>query len=297
MEMKQSAFTQIRGVLESLPVAVDHLAVAYKHEPVAGSNAAADISRFPEAADTAYSQASMAITLAQDHMFALERALQEPISPYAPWSLCRVVVESTATAMWLLEMDISAEERISRSMNLRLSGLEEQRKILQDAIKSDNQREEELSRGLDHVRGQKEAILADAKVRGVPTKTNSKQRVIGFGSGLPSKTSLVESQFGDSVVYRLLSAAAHGESWAMIVLGSTIQRTRKKMGLEPELTLEKALYLIVNSIPWYTSAVWRFFTLHGWDLAALASTLDSQYDLAYLKQDLRFWRTGQGQKR
>lgn len=295
--MDQNTYTQIRSVLESLPTEVDRLSEAYKHEPVAGSKAATDRVRFPEAADTAYAQASMALTLAHDHMFALQRALQEPVITYAPWSICRVILESTATAMWLLEMDISVEERISRSMSLRLEDIEEQRKIIQDATKNKPQRKEELIQVLDYINRQKERILAAAEERGVIAKTNSKEQVIGFGKGMPGKTSLVESQFGDSVEYRLLSAAAHGQSWAIILLGSNIRQPQNKVGLEPDPMLARALYPIISAIPWYVSAVWRFFALHGWDLAALASTLDSQYDLAYLKQDLRFWRTGQGQKR
>lgn len=51
---------------------------------------------------TAYSQGSILLEVAADHLSAFVSTLQEPIQTIAPWTCARSVLETTSLSIWLL---------------------------------------------------------------------------------------------------------------------------------------------------------------------------------------------------
>ena len=128
----QFTFLELRRTLASLPTAVGRL-MDDMGEPLGESVAANERSIAGEMAKAAHVQAGLSITIAADHMFALERQLTEPVMTFAPWTTARGILEAAVVALWLLD-DVDLMVRLSRSMTLRLEHLESEMTYVRDSI-------------------------------------------------------------------------------------------------------------------------------------------------------------------
>ena len=259
------------------------------NSPEAGSRAAEEFAAFPgtEAAQTAYSQAGLALASAADNIFALQRVLTEPMMSFAPWVLGRAVLEATATASWLLDPSAELTTRICRSMSLRLRQLQDQATFGRQAVKEKWGPPEQVRGVAGHVQGRVQALRADADKLGVVAKVDRNGRLIGFGEGVPSATALAE-RFGEGATYRILSGLTHGAFWAQLALA-----VRKSQGdrpaVEQHMTPQGVLFLVIKSTDWFAKPVWEYFRYSGWDSAPLVSEFERAYDGLGVKRDGRFW--------
>ena len=257
--------------------------------PAKGSTALDEFAAFPglEAAETCYSQVGLALASAGDNMFALQRVLAEPMMTFTPWVLARAVLESTATASWLLDPNAGLTTRISRSMSLRLRQLRDQAAFGRQAIK-ENWRSADKVRGIpSHVEGRVEAILANAANLGVETKHDRKGNVVGFGGGLPSATELAE-RLGEGSTYRLFSGLAHGRMWAQLGLAIRVTQGRRR-AVEQHITPQGVLIITMKCADWFCKPVWDYFHLSGWNIDPLKAAFEDGYDALKVKRERRFW--------
>jgi hypothetical protein len=285
--MQQITFEKLRDTVSGLPSAVG-LLMDEMAEPRNGSQAAKERLAAGEIAKAAHLQARIAIIVAGDHMFALRRQLVEPVMTFAPWTTARGVLEAAASAMWLLECD-NVTTRIARSLSLRLRHLEDERTYVLDA----GQRHPKVSSFVEaapDIEARIQRLEQQARKLGIAPKWNKRQQLIGFGEGMPNITELVDSQLQEGGTYRLLSAAAHGRTWANLALGLKRNVSQGRLVLQQSLTLNAALFLVVSSLEWFSRPVWAYFELNGWDLERLRTVLEAEYDKASLRPATRFWR-------
>jgi hypothetical protein len=221
-------------------------------------------------------------------MGALERALTEPVTTFAPWVLGRSVLESASVALWLLDLEIDPKTRISRSMSLRLSHLVDEAKYARSALERHPEAAEHFEQAGPDVERRIRGLVTQAEKLHVVVKRDKNKRVIGFGAGTPSVTELADT-LGEGATYRMLSAAAHGRTWAQ--LGLSLRRIKGALAVEQHLSVESALFLIASSVEWFARPVCNYFVLNGWDLKRLQSILEFAYDRIGLREERRFWRT------
>lgn len=176
-----------------------------------------------EAALTGYRQpvrdtlgyVDLLVAAALDHGDALctwgaEAAEGEPTPVWAPWSVARSLVEVCAVSAWLTEANIPPRTRLSRMLTLHRS----------EALS--RERLDEESRAEEIV-----AIEADVARFHIPTVRDRRGRWLGYEAAMPSRSELVrvvlhvgeEPTFNR--LYSMLSAASHGETWAIFNLGYT----------------------------------------------------------------------------
>ena len=275
-----------RGALGSLPRRVGKRIDVYQQEPSPGSLAAFELATSPRPQSVASSHilAKLLLTSSADYMFGLQRTLKEPTMTEAPFALARGVLEAAARASWLLDPNIDVVTRVSRSMSLRLSGLESQATLTRSSEKSHRVA---FAGVLQKSQGQIGSLKREAKTLGIRVRIK-KGKLTVFGEGLPSNVNLA-ARFGEEPMYRLLSAVAHSEYWATFSV-SYVKSDRKAGVVEQGLRPEAALFLTQACIKWFSRVAWDYFALNGWGLKRLSSILESEFDKISVAAPDRFWR-------
>ena len=275
--------------LDRLPEQLQSAMAKYDQKPRSGSPASHELDTCsePQHAETAYTLAIQRLFVVFDHMSALRRALAEPSLTYSPWTCARGVLESCSVADWLLDAAISYRERVARCFNLRLQNLRSQMTFFRSEPDPPADTIPELQKRVAHLRTQapKLAILE---------KSDRKGKFLGFDAGMPSHTQLIDGfcarHESSSLGYPLLSAAAHGEDWAVGSLGSTTVIDQSGARRVPTLRPVCAMWLIVHAVQWLSYPAWSYFVQYGWDLEEAARILEDAYDLAAITERERFWR-------
>ena len=285
--MPEIDFDRFKGTLNSLPQAVGRL-MDEMAEPREASRAAKERSEAGEMAKASHVQAELAITVAADHMFALERELTEPVMTFAPWTTARGILEAASAAMWLLE-DVDLQTRLARSMSMRFLHLEDEETYVRDAHKRDPKMSSFVE-ALPHIKARVEHLRREAAQLKIPEKKDRHDRLLGFGEGMPNATDLTDCYLTEGGTFRLLSASSHGRTWANLALSLRRVRLQGKLAFQQHLAMDSARFLIISALDWFARPVWAYFRLNGWDLQQLSSILEAKYDEAALVEDQRFWR-------
>ena len=241
----------------------------------------------PEAVRTLYSHAEHAIVVSSDAMVAMERALTEPVLTFALWTLARVVLENTASVMWLLDSDADLDTRIGRSMTLRFVGLRRGRSLVMSAVGIAPTTEVDGATASEEVAAKIESLLAHATARAIPICKDKTGKVLGFGDGPATFTKRVEAAFDAVWLYRLLSGAAHGEFWATRYLG--LKQMGESLTMEQHNDLDVAYAVVTSAIDWWSRACHEFFKRNGWDMRRLEEHFAEQYEAASIGSRARFW--------
>lgn len=235
----------------------------------------------------AYSSGFQSWFVAFDHMVALGRSMTEPILTHSPWTCARAVLENCSVAGWLLEPGIEHSDRIMRSFNLKYQNIQSNLTFL---------RNEHATQHSDfaYLQSRIEDLRVEASSLGFTEKTNKKSKCLGFGPGLPSHTELIKDFIADWPVpclgYSLLSAAAHGEDWAISSLGMTTVSDELGAKRVPTMSPDSATVLIADTVCWTARPAWEYFRLFGWDLVEIQDVLDGVYDQVKINENLKFWK-------
>lgn len=244
----------------------------------------------PETIVTGPAIASQLIESSGEHISAFIKTITKPIEPIACWTCVRSILESSAIAAWLLDPSINAYTRVGRIFALRYEGLEQQRKFVR-AIDPSGEAPEEMKERID-------CIEQHALDLGYTKVNNKKGRRIGIGQKMPSSTDIIKLMLDEEVMYRLLSAVAHGHTWAITLLAFKVvsQTGDPHMGAVPIHTLEKKLdarslaELGLCAAKAFARPVWHHCCYFGWDKAKLAMLLDTVFDNLQVERVARFWR-------
>jgi hypothetical protein len=236
--------------------------------PRAGSPADQEIRAFlcPVSVKTALAQANTALEASADHLEALDRLVGEAQYAVAPWTCARGVLEAAAIATWLLDSRIDAKERVSRSLALRFSTLQEQRKMA-NAV-GDSQKVQAIDKRI-------ESIEAMAIQLGYSPLRDSRGRRAGIGQVKPSITDLVQQQFDFGNLYRVLSGVAHSDAAMVSQLGFMKTGIHTPDGVVAQRAVPKEIQslLLANAVAIHTRGVWQRVIQYGCDAAETAVIL------------------------
>ena len=281
------SYVRLRIILSALPGVVGPM-MEKANFPEPGTKGFEERLTGGEIAKASHVQAGLAITVASDHMFALERALTEPVMTFAPFTIARVILEATATALWLLE-NIDLKARIARSLTLRLKHLQDER-IYAINSHTANPHIQAFREAIPNFEAREHYLISVASSFGIDECRSRNGRLLGFDHPLPNFVDLTESQLGEGNIYRLLSAAAHNRTWANLALGLRHAMRAGEPFVEQYLDPKAALFLIASSVDWFARSAWAYIQLNGGDLKRLASAYEDIYDQGHLVEETRFWR-------
>ena len=256
--------------------------------PKSGSPAFLEMQAYqrPKSVNTAFSWALIALESSSDHLEALDRLVSEGEYAVSPWTCARGLLESSAIATWLLDPNIDASERVSRSFSLRYSSLCEQRKMA--TIFNKEQEKVKIENRIND-------IETMALSLGFSRVLNRNDRRIGIGQQKPKITELVGNQFGFGKLYPVLASMAHCDSIIVLQLASmNIGNTASGYIIKQRAVPRKVQQdLLANAVSVYTRGVWMHVIQFGYDAAQTAVVLEKCYNEIKLadNNDIRFWRT------
>ena len=276
-------------VLTRLPEEFHRAIEVYNQKPLVGSKGwrELEICPAPQHLEAAHSSGVQSLWVGADHAAALARALTGEWLSYSPWSLARAVLESCSVSSWLFDPDVGYQERVSRSLNLRLRDLTGQIRYVKNETELPEEVRRYAERRIEHLRD-------EAKLLGLAEKVNRNGKFIGFSEGIPSLTRIIDEfdmkRPEPSLGYSLLSAAAHGESWAVRSLGSNTTLGESRAISVGSLRPEYAMLLIIHAVQEFSYPAWEVFVLFGWDLRVVESILNKAFDQVRITESLRFWK-------
>ena len=217
---------------------------------------------------TAYSQGHFLFESTADHVYSLIKLLDGKVPTLSPYTCLRAGLESAALSCWLLCTEIDAHMRISRCMAFRYEGLLQQLKV---------------ARGINdgaNVAGIKKRITdveQEATQLGFRAKYNKKNKIIWITEQFPSATECIEGEFGEEVLFRILSAVAHGRTWATQQVGFTAPDNDNPTILQKNLSKSGALLLLSTSAEILTRTAWIRSKLLGHDLEKFTALVNESF--------------------
>ncbi len=228
--------------------------------------------------------ARLLVTSATDHLQSLAAVLRMPGGGgiFGTYTVARGALETSARAWDLLGPGLPIRERVRRHMNERLHSLNEARALLSGIDGTHAQQDD-----------QEEKILRSAKQHSFEVHRARKYKAAYLDTPRPRVGSLAdvclqaytgEKQFGH-MVYRLLSAHAHGVSYGLLqLLGppEDLQQATRPGVVAQQVrhsSIEVATRLLVPLVV-YTAMMQRFLVHYGWR--------DARYEVA-LQRALRVW--------
>jgi len=233
-----------------------------------------------DALHSAYVQGHVLLEASADHTFALTRLLVEPVQTIAPWTCVRAALEASAISCWLLDCRIDSQERIGRSIALRCEGLEQQRKLARSL--HDVETEENVVTRLREVE-------AAALAMGYRERHGQGGRRLGVGPRMPSMTDVIARTLDQEATYRILSAMAHGHTWALVRLGFEAPNHSEPTEIGKALSPDSAAVLLMTAADSLALPVWSEACLHGHDLGRLTRILERSYGDMGLNETRHFW--------
>ncbi|MDP2327230.1 MAG: hypothetical protein Q8M79_03995 [Dehalococcoidia bacterium] len=285
-EVSQEQFDAILDLLDELPGRIGPLSEAFHGVGSPGSRAAEELATTSYIAEP-YSLSLQTIIFAGDHAFALRRVLTSPVMTFAPWTLTRGIVEACSQTLWLLDPALSAQLRVARGLNARLSSIDDSERFLRGS--NQPQAAEELTR----LRTRREHLAAVAAGEGIGVH-RKKGRIVGFGETVPTISQIVRAA-GYGREYSLLSGVAHQRSWATTSMGFTVVDDEVDHGLgtkrlEQQISPLQVMHLTTVSLQAVIEAMYRFVVFSGWEPRLFAADIDAILDQTILSQRLRPWR-------
>lgn len=257
--------------------------------PAPKSRSAEDITTFAraESVHSAHSQASILVEVAADQLTAFVKTVTEPVETVAPYTCARSLLEAAALACSILDPEIDARARISRSLALRYRGMTQQIKWARSV-------------GLDPTRAShrlQELVVLAASLEYAPV-TDPQGRLCGAGQPMPSVTEVIAEMLEEEGLYRLLSAVAHGHHWAVQQLSfekapyfDSLNTTSGVMltGLTKATNIVGLASIALAAAAAFARVAWYQTTYMGWDQAKVRTVLDRHFDHLGATDDLRFW--------
>ena len=200
------------------------------------------------------------------------------------------MLESCSLASWLLDPRVDARTRVGRVFAIRHEGMEQQLKC----IRADGGDDNDLQPTMKRI----EKVEQDALELGYSPIVNAKGRRVGIGQKMPSATEVIKLMLDEEVMYRILSAVAHGHNWAIRWLSfkpAPEGALRPDVGGVPATMFEKTVDIDRLALLGLTAAKafakpvlyeCRYF---AWDEERFIALLDSTFDKLQAGPGVRFW--------
>lgn len=222
------------------------------------------------------------------HAYAVLCSQRDVLLPCC--NIVRSTLEACARGIWIADPVLSVPERVGRILALRFEWIRQQQKIA-NADPAD--------RGDTLAQLSRRCLRLETKARQVGLSPRKKPdgTIKDLGLSLPGATDLIENQLGRGLVYRLLSAPAHGHPSAILSLvhnrwqpvGVPTGASTTVLASEKEESDELLSYLAWVLLE---STARLFLSVHKMadaDAGNLQQRLSMFCDEAGIRSDARFW--------
>lgn len=240
-----------------------------------------------EQVHTTLSAAEIQTQFGADHVHALARSLDEEggVSAFAPWTLLRPIMVSSALVYWLLDSDIGITRRIARGMAFRHRDLLEQLDLVR-YLERNGELTEELGGAIERIEGRISALKSTAALCGIDVGRGSGGRLTFDGETRPSDTLIAGLAFEEDVRFKILSASTHARLWALLPLSLDLDSHGVP---QPQLTLDQGVFIVTHAFSYFSRAVWQLHRYLGFDQSELGSLLDDYANKLRVPNELRAW--------
>jgi hypothetical protein len=284
--------------LETLREALTHLCnesagltMSHGGEPSEDSQLANELASFadPELIYHACYLGTTLIDFGGEHISAFVKLLAEPIEILASWTCVRSMLESCSLAAWMLDPTIDARLRAGRVFTLRYEEMSQQATLLR-TVQNDPP-------ALHKLVARIEAVEQQAVSMGYPRALDKKGKRVGFVEKMPTATEMIRMMLNDEWSYRLLSAVAHGHTWAIRGLGWSQFGPEFKVGNVTLKQLEKSVnphaiaIMGLSAAKAFVRPVWNQCRFYGWNALQFEEVFENVFDKMATKDNQRFWRT------
>lgn len=229
-------------------------------------------------------QANLYVAAAADSLRSADLLVRARDIALGPFVAARASLEVASKALFLLDPDIGPQERVGRSLTLRLRTVLEQQKIARRF--DDTEAVESCSRRLD-------IITAVADELKLPINRNKRGRLESVGTPMPSATDLVAVSV-HSGLYVILSGAVHGDTNTLkqMMIEEVDRGAAGEVNVRPIVQHRLHADMLPMIAAVYARAAWLLLVREGAPLQALVPVFEERYDALRLKSDncIRFWR-------
>lgn len=276
------------SVLRSFVEVSSQIIDRYKNEPTINSIAMKERNNFwyHELIIDVHNRGILSMESAVDHFMVFIDSLSEPAKTIAPWTCLRGLLESSALAIWFLDPNITAMERVGRCFAFRYEGFTEQIKFLQTI----NQKSD-----IFNVQQRIIKVEQDAITVGYPKLIDKKGKTNGIAKHMPNIVELIKITLDKESEYRLLSGIAHGHHWVTRQLGFMVKDVSEDKGivkyLEKYLHPEMFFFATFTAISSSVKVFWCLSSLYGWDLQEIENFIEKIYNSLDYTIEIRFWRS------
>lgn len=291
-DVSPAQFARMRNALSALRDETAEYIKPYLAKPALGSPADLEVKECsrPESVHTLRGQVFLLVEVAADQLTAFVKTVTAPVETIAPWSCTRSLIEAVAVGCWLLDPAIDSRRRLSRSLAFRYEGIEQQVKWARAAGHDPSIA---MARLDDVEQAAKELGYSAVKDRG--------GRRRGVAEAMPLATEIIKTTLNEEALYRLLSAVAHGHTWAVQQLSfvraevSEIDNSGsvRLIPVEKSASSTSLSYLVVSAAKTFARLVWYQSLYFGWDQDALHEILEAKFNSIGIADHLRIWRHNQ----
>lgn len=210
---------------------------------------------------TTFSLAATLLAAAQSNLEATARVLIEPLPELGVYPSARAAMENSARAWWLLEPDISLKERAARGIVERLNSLHESTDLERLLSQGQNAKERKQP-------AREKEVAADAAGQGYSVRYSSRRGYLLDEVPRPSATRLLRDMHGrqGEIAYKILSAAVHGTTYALIQGMEFLPSDRGGTGYiaQPDNKMGLLAFAVPYTGMTYMEAFGREVQLLGW---------------------------------
>ena len=260
--------------------------------PKAGSQALTEEATYsrPDSIVSACEIGNQLIEYGGEHVTAFVKLITEPVEAIACWTCVRSMLEACALASWVADPSIDARTRVSRVFALSYEGMEQQLTFGRAAKRP----ESDLKSLEDRI----DQVEKDALALGFSQVQNKNGKRIGIAQRMPSTTEMIKMMLDEEEAYRMLSAVAHGHTWAIRQLGfkAVGDSTGLSIGgvsvkrYEKSANLRGFAFLGIRTAKAFAAPLWNVCRYFGWDALRFEELFEDVFDKLQAKPETRFWR-------
>lgn len=260
--------------------------------PSDNSIAAKDMQIFPkkDSVQNVYKVSFLKMDCAADYLMLIIEGFTPPSETISPWVCVRGILELCAQVSWLLNPNIDIQTRINRFFAVRYDELKQQQKISVNCSIHSKDNEKKL----DSIKRRMKFVMNDGLSLGCPEIKNNNKVVTSIGERIPHITDLVKETLNREFEYRISSAVAHGDIWAMTQMGyqqnkGIVPNEEGVAHLEKHITPEGIVYAFNISVTAFSQCLWYWWKLYGWNQDELIELLDRTFDSLNYSNSHRIW--------
>ena len=209
------------------------------------------------------------------------------VPAFAMFTSVRTMLDSAAILCWLTQLSIHSEERVQRSIIVRISDSVEQIERF-EALEYD---EQILSDRVERLN----EIASVSHHFGLQIQRQQDGQVVNTTPGKPPAREIVESCLKMGSEYDQCSMLTHETLGhfrdQQLRETSRLNAAASTTGLDTPISTEQLIFLGQTNAIAFTRAFWSFGRYFGWEYDLTVNWLETIFDKMLIADSHRFWRT------